>query len=61
MRTTKFSGLRTSIGAVAAVTVTGLIVFLFESPYTAWGTRAQPPSAELAMSTAATDRDVQDV
>jgi hypothetical protein len=61
MRNPKASGLRSSIAAVAAVTVTGLIVFLFESPYTAWGTRTQAPSEEIAMSTPAADRDTRDV
>jgi len=61
MRKTNSPGLRSSIGAVAAVAVTGLIVFLFESPYTAWGTRAQPPSEQIAMSTPAADLDTRDV
>jgi serine/threonine protein kinase HipA of HipAB toxin-antitoxin module len=61
MRNPKASGLRLSIGAVAAVTVTGLIVFLFESPYTAWGTHTQAPSEEIAISAPAADRDTSNV
>jgi hypothetical protein len=54
MRFNKNSGLRTSISAVAAVTVTALTVLLFQSPYTAWGTRAQAPEL-AAVSAPASD------
>ncbi len=48
------SGLRASISAVAAVTVTALTVLFFQSPYTAWGTRTQPPIEVAALTIAAT-------
>ena len=58
---TTSSGLRSSAGALAAVAMTGLITFLFESPYTALGSRTQPPRDQVAMSAPAANRDVRDV
>jgi hypothetical protein len=60
MRIIKSSGLRASVSAVGAVAVTALIALLFESPYTAWGTRTQPPE-QVAMGTPAADHDVHNV
>jgi peptidoglycan/LPS O-acetylase OafA/YrhL len=58
MRYKNSSGLRASVGAVAAVLVSAVTVFLFESPYTAWGTRTQPAEV-LALSVPAPDVDVR--
>jgi len=58
MRHFKSSGLRASIGAVAAVTVTALTVLLFQSPYTAWGTRTAP-SEQIALSVPPVDHGVR--
>lgn len=58
MRNFKSSGFRASIGAVAAVTVTALTVLLFDSPYTAWGLRTQPP-VEVVLSVPAQQYDVR--
>jgi hypothetical protein len=60
MRINYSSGLRTSVSAVAAVAVTALTVWFFQSPITAWGYRT--PAPELAaVSTPAADRDSRDV
>jgi hypothetical protein len=40
------------------VLVSAVTVFLFESPYTAWGTRTQPAEV-LALSVPAPDVDVR--
>ena len=61
MRIINSSGLRSSVSAAAAVVVTALVVLLFESPYTAWGTRTAPSVEQAAVSTPATDRDLRDV
>jgi len=61
MRNTNSPGFRASIGAAAAVAVTGLTLFLFESPYTAWGQRSQPPSEELVLSVPAADHEARNV
>ena len=58
---TTSSGFRSSAGAIAAVTVTGLIAFLFESPYTAWGRRTVPATDEVALSIPAADHDVRNI
>jgi hypothetical protein len=55
------SGLRATVGAVAAVAITGLTVLLFQSPYTAWGQRTEPRSEELVLSVPAADLDVRNV
>ena len=61
MRNSNSSGLRSSIAAVAAVAVTGLTLYLFESPYTAWGQYTQPPSEEVALSVPANDHELRNV
>ena len=61
MRNTNSSGFRSSIGAVAAVTVTGLTLFLFRIPLHRVGHVPQPPSEELALSVQAEDHDARNV
>ncbi|HZF15726.1 MAG TPA: hypothetical protein VE046_07270 [Steroidobacteraceae bacterium] len=60
MRNFNTSGFRASVGVAAAVTVTALTVLLFQSPYTAWGTRAQPPE-EIALSVQVLPIDARNV
>jgi hypothetical protein len=61
MRNIKNVGLRSSIGAAVAATVTLLIALTFESPYIEWGKRGTADSEHAAVSTPATNRDVRDV
>ncbi len=58
MRNINSSGFRASIGAAAAITVTALTVLFFQSPYTAWGSRTQPPE-EVVLSVPAQQNDVR--
>ncbi len=61
MRIGSSSGLRSSASAVATVGVTALIVWLFQSPYTPWGSRNAAPTESAAVGTVAADHEARDV